>query len=126
MDERLRERRALQHDLQSAIERGELRLHYQPQARIGGETIGFEALVRWQHPTRGMISPGAFIPLAEESGLIVPMGEWILREACREAASWKKPLTDRHQPLAGAIPPRRPRRHGARGAARNRAGSAAP
>jgi len=92
MDKSLRERRALQHDLQTAIERGELILHYQPQARIAGEIIGFEALVRWKHPSRGTISPGAFIPLAEESGLIIPMGEWILREACREAASWPKPL----------------------------------
>ena len=92
MDQQLRERRALQHDLRSAIERDELSLHYQPQARIDGEIIGFEALVRWQHPTRGLISPGTFIPLAEESGLIVPIGEWILREACREAASWPKPL----------------------------------
>jgi diguanylate cyclase (GGDEF)-like protein/PAS domain S-box-containing protein len=92
MDKSLRERRALQHDLQSAIERGELSLNYQPQARIGGSIIGFEALVRWQHPTRGAVSPGAFIPLAEESGLIIPLGEWILREACREAASWPTPL----------------------------------
>jgi diguanylate cyclase (GGDEF)-like protein/PAS domain S-box-containing protein len=92
MDERLRERRALQHELHEAIEQNELILHYQPQARIGGETIGFEALVRWHHPIRGVVSPGTFIPLAEESGLIVAMGEWILREACREAASWPKPL----------------------------------
>jgi diguanylate cyclase (GGDEF)-like protein/PAS domain S-box-containing protein len=92
MDKSLRERRALQHDLQAAMERNELTLYYQPQARISGEIIGFEALVRWRHPTRGMISPGTFIPLAEESGLIVPLGEWILREACREAASWPKPL----------------------------------
>ncbi len=92
MDERLRERRALQHELQSAIERNELTLNYQPQAKIDGENFGFEALVRWRHPTRGMISPGKFIPLAEESGLIIPLGEWILREACREAASWAKPL----------------------------------
>ena len=93
MDQRLRERRALQQELRTAIEHGELSLHYQPQARtIGGEIIGFEALVRWQHPTRGLVSPGDFIPLAEESGLIVAMGEWILREACREAASWPNPL----------------------------------
>ena len=92
MDERLRERRMLQHELRSAIGRGELVLHYQPQARIGGEILGFEALVRWRHPTRGMVQPGAFIPLAEESGLIVAIGEWILREACREAASWPHPL----------------------------------
>ena len=92
MDKRLRERRALQHDLQSAIERGELVLHYQPQAKIGGEVTGFEALARWHHPSRGIIPPGTFVPLAEESGLILAMGEWILREACREAASWPKPL----------------------------------
>jgi diguanylate cyclase (GGDEF)-like protein/PAS domain S-box-containing protein len=92
MDKRLRYRRALEHELRSAIPRGELSLHYQPQASMSGEIRGFEALVRWQHPARGMVSPGEFIPLAEESGLIVPLGEWILREACREAASWPNPL----------------------------------
>ncbi len=92
MDKRLRERRVLQQELQTAIERGELVLHYQPQAKINGEFTGFEALVRWQHPTRGLIPPGTFIPLAEESGLIVAMGEWILREACQQAAAWPKPL----------------------------------
>ena len=92
MDKRLRERRALQHDLRSAISHNELTLHYQPQASIEGEITGFEALVRWNHPKRGMVSPGEFIPLAEESGLIVSLGEWILREACREAATWPAPL----------------------------------
>ena len=92
MDKRLRDRRALQQELRSAIERGELTMHYQPQARISGEIIGFEALVRWQHPQRGMIQPGTFIPLAEESGLIISMGEWIMREACRQAASWPNRL----------------------------------
>jgi diguanylate cyclase (GGDEF)-like protein len=92
MDQRLRDCRVLQHDLRSAAERGEIIIHYQPQARIGGEVIGFEALVRWNHPARGMIAPSAFISVAEESGLIVPLGEWILREACREAASWARPL----------------------------------
>ncbi len=92
MDQRLRERRALQHDLRSAIERDQLALHYQPQARMNGEIIGFEALVRWSHPKRGMVSPSIFIPIAEESGLIIPLGQWILREACREAASWSRPL----------------------------------
>ena len=93
MDERLRERRALQHELHAAIDNEELTLYYQPQARIGGETIGFEALVRWNHPVRGVVPPGTFIPLAEESNLIDDMGVWILREACREAASWPTPLT---------------------------------
>jgi diguanylate cyclase (GGDEF)-like protein len=92
MDKRLREKRALQHDLRSAIVRGELAVYYQPQATIGGEVVGFEALARWKHPVRGMVSPAEFIPLAEESGLIIPIGEWILREACREAASWPRPL----------------------------------
>jgi EAL domain-containing protein (putative c-di-GMP-specific phosphodiesterase class I) len=92
MDQRLRERRALQHDLRAAIEHDELRVYFQPQAAIDGRILGFEALVRWQHPTRGLISPGLFIPLAEETGVIVLIGEWILRRACREAASWDQPL----------------------------------
>jgi diguanylate cyclase (GGDEF)-like protein len=92
MGAQLRDRRELQHDLQSAVANDELRLDFQPLVRIGGGIIGFEALVRWQHPRRGLVSPGSFIPLAEETGLIVAMGEWILREACREAASWPNQL----------------------------------
>jgi diguanylate cyclase (GGDEF)-like protein/PAS domain S-box-containing protein len=92
MDHRLRERRALLHDLRSAIEHGQFQAFYQPQARIDGEIIGFEALARWQHPTRGQVPPDTFIAIAEESGLIHRIGEWMLREACREAASWPKPL----------------------------------
>jgi diguanylate cyclase (GGDEF)-like protein/PAS domain S-box-containing protein len=112
MDQRLRERRALQHELVSAIARKQLALHYQPQATIAGEIIGFEALARWQHPSRGMIPPGVFIPVAEESGLILSIGEWILREACREAASWPKslhiavnlsPIQFRHGDLPGLV-----------------------
>jgi diguanylate cyclase (GGDEF)-like protein/PAS domain S-box-containing protein len=92
MDKQLRERRALERDLAVAIAQGELTLHYQPQARADGTIIGFEALARWQHPTRGFIPPAEFIPVAEDSGLIIELGEWVLREACREAASWPRPL----------------------------------
>ena len=89
---RLRERAALQADLKSAIQHNELRLHYQPQLKITGEMKGFEALARWHCPKRGMVPPSEFIPLAEESSLILLLGEWVLREACREAASWERPL----------------------------------
>ncbi len=92
MDKQLREKRALQQDLHSAISRDELEFHYQPQAHIDGEITGFEALARWHHPRHGLVPPSIFVPLAEESGLIVPLGEWILRTACREAASWPRPL----------------------------------
>jgi len=93
MGARLCERHTLQEDLRSAIDRGELLLHYQPQKKMSGEIIGFEALVRWQCPKRGTVGPGTFIPVAEESSLIIPIGEWVLRQACREAASWPQPLT---------------------------------
>jgi diguanylate cyclase (GGDEF)-like protein/PAS domain S-box-containing protein len=92
MDQQLRARRALERDLAGAIERDELLLDYQPLARANGEIVGFEALLRWRHPSRGLVSPGEFIPVAEESGLIIEIGEWVLREACREAASWPLPL----------------------------------
>jgi diguanylate cyclase (GGDEF)-like protein/PAS domain S-box-containing protein len=97
MDQQVRDRRALHQDLSQAMKNGELSLHYQPQAMLRHrdgvqEVIGFEALARWVHPQRGFVPPSDFIPMAEESGLIVEMGEWILREACREAASWPKPL----------------------------------
>ena len=92
MATQLRDRRELQHDLQSALTNDELRLDYQPLAKSDGEIVGFEALVRWRHPRRGVVAPGIFIPLAEENGLIIAMGEWILRAACREAASWPNRL----------------------------------
>ena len=93
MDESIRERRTLARDLRQGITDGELVVHYQPLARASdGEVCGFEALVRWRHPTRGMIPPLDFIPIAEESGLIAPLGEWVLRRACADAAAWDKPL----------------------------------
>ncbi|WP_298244644.1 EAL domain-containing protein [uncultured Bradyrhizobium sp.] len=92
MDQELRDRRLLQHDLRQALELNQFLVYFQPQARVDGEVIGFEALLRWNHPTRGFVPPDQFIPLAEENGLIVEIGEWVLREACREAASWSRPL----------------------------------
>ncbi|WLA63461.1 putative bifunctional diguanylate cyclase/phosphodiesterase [Bradyrhizobium diazoefficiens] len=91
-DQELRDRRLLQHDLRQALEQNQFLVHFQPQARMDGEVIGFEALLRWNHSTRGFVPPDRFIPLAEENGLIVQIGEWVLREACREAASWPRPL----------------------------------
>jgi diguanylate cyclase (GGDEF)-like protein len=83
------ERQLLENDLRPAIERGELSVHYQPIVRTAEEEIsGFEALVRWDHPSRGPISPAKFIPLAEEAGLIGKIGEWVLRTALEEAAHW--------------------------------------
>lgn len=93
LDETIREKRTLVRELSHAITANELELYYQPQARTSdGQVCGFEALVRWNHPERGLVSPIAFIPLAEESGLIVPLGEWAVRRACAEAAGWERPL----------------------------------
>lgn len=92
MDLALRERRALQQDLATAISRGEIFLHWMPQADTrSGEIVGFEALLRWKHPTRGVVPPVQFIPVAEETAAIVPIGEWVLRTACREGMKWAKP-----------------------------------
>jgi diguanylate cyclase (GGDEF)-like protein len=85
------ERVALMRDLHSALEQGELHLDYQPQVELAsGRVVGVEALMRWHHPERGKVPPAQFIPLAEESGLIVPMGAWAIDEACRQNAAWRK------------------------------------
>ncbi len=93
MDEEAEARRVLERDLRQAMDEDGLSLHYQPQ--VDGRTgalIGFEALLRWVHPVRGNIAPDVFVPLAEETGLIVALGEWVLRAACLEAAGWAQPL----------------------------------
>lgn len=92
MDEMVRMRRALANDLRAALDGDQLDVHYQVQKSAAtGEIRGYEALVRWQHPERGDISPADFIPVAEENGLILRLGEWVLRHACAKAVSWDPP-----------------------------------
>jgi diguanylate cyclase len=94
MGAQVRERRLLEHDLRLAIARDEMRLVYQPQGDIGnGSITGFEALLRWEHPARGAISPAVFIPIAEETGSILEIGDWVLKTACREATTWTQSLS---------------------------------
>ena len=87
--EQLRARVSLEKDLQQALTHEQFRLHYQPQFDGAGRLVGAEALVRWEHPERGIVSPGEFIPLAEESGLILPLGLWILETACTQIEKWR-------------------------------------
>jgi diguanylate cyclase (GGDEF)-like protein len=90
LDEMEMERRLIEMDLRKAIEQSEFQIYYQPQVDlVTGRIVGLESLLRWAHPTRGMISPAVFIPIAEELGLIVPLGEWVLRTACHHAKQWQ-------------------------------------
>jgi diguanylate cyclase (GGDEF)-like protein/PAS domain S-box-containing protein len=91
MDQRAKEHMRLESELRTALTENQLELHYQPKVSLrSGRIVGAEALIRWRHPERGMISPGVFIPLAEETGLILDIGTWVLEEACRQIGEWKK------------------------------------
>ncbi|HYD63182.1 MAG TPA: EAL domain-containing protein [Noviherbaspirillum sp.] len=101
MNDRAMERLRLEGDLRNALEREEFVLHYQPQVDLGtGRILGVEALIRWQHPVLGMVSPARFVGLAEEMGLIVPIGYWVLRTACRQSVEW---LRAGHGPVRVAV-----------------------
>jgi diguanylate cyclase (GGDEF)-like protein/PAS domain S-box-containing protein len=94
MDAQMQARHALETDLRKAVTAGEFEMYYQPIVELAGGVItGFEALVRWNHPQRGVVTPGSFIPVAEEIGLIGALGDWVLKQACRDAATWPEGLT---------------------------------
>jgi diguanylate cyclase (GGDEF)-like protein/PAS domain S-box-containing protein len=90
MNARAQERLSVENHLRLALRRHELLLHYQPRMSFAGELLGVEALIRWQHPRRGLLPPDRFIDVAEDSGLIVPIGEWVLEAACAQAAAWQR------------------------------------
>jgi diguanylate cyclase (GGDEF)-like protein len=96
----VRERMEIAQGLRRALQRNELRLFFQPQANLAGRIVGFEALLRWEHPNRGLLTPADFIGTAEETGLIVPIGTWVIEEACRQASRWNE---GREKPLKVAV-----------------------
>ncbi|MGM4954288.1 EAL domain-containing protein [Bradyrhizobium barranii] len=104
IDQQLQGRRALEHDLRFAVERAELYLAYQPQQHRQGGTTGYEALVRWRRPKRGIVARGEFMPVAERSGSIAQIDDWVMMEACRETASCDRPFRIAVNVLARAIP----------------------
>ena len=103
MNRRALERLELEQDLRQALEREEFEVYYQPKVSLqSGRVVGFEALIRWRHPDRGLLSPGEFVPLAEETGLIIPIGEQVLEQACRQAREWHELHPD-EQPVAVCV-----------------------
>ncbi|HEY8939495.1 MAG TPA: EAL domain-containing protein [Cellvibrio sp.] len=105
------QRFALQHELREALQQQQFKLFYQPQTNTAGHVIGAEALIRWLHPQRGMVSPLEFIPLAEDSGLIVPLGNWILETACQQLVQWSKESTAAHLSIAINVSARQFQQH---------------
>ena len=122
MHEAARERQLMESDLRVALESGQLRVVFQPSVDASSEDVtGFEALIRWDHPEHGPVSPAEFIPLAEEIGLINEIGEWVLRTACAEAAKWPSTRLGRGQSVADPVQIARASDDGADGPRRNRA-----